>query len=269
MSKLVVPKNYRTYLKRILDAKKVSNPQFSMRAMSLHLGLSHSALGLIINGKKNLSPEMALKIARKLKLSKQERDYFCALVQFETTKDPELKADLRIKIRDLRPYPATTESSDEAFQWYDFVILAATEVAGTAFTAEHFSKRLGVPAADIQAGIDRLKGRKYLGVGTEGEWEQLVPRIVEHGSRESLIERFRMLYRRAEASITEQPVDKRLHLTETFAFSPALMKEALVATEEYSARMLALASNSREEGTPMTDVYSLMIALYNLTPTKA
>jgi uncharacterized protein (TIGR02147 family) len=267
MTKNVVSKNYRVYLKQIIETKKKTNPQFSIRAMSLHLGLSHSALGLIINGKKNLSPEMAMKIARKLKLSKQERDYFCAMVQLETTKDAELKADLRIKIRDLRPYPPITKS-EAAFQWYDFAILAATEVADTAFTAEHFSKRLGVPLADIQAGIDRLKARKYLGQGPDGQWEQLVPRILEEGPRESLIERFRLLYRRAEASITEQPFDQRLHMTETFAFSPALIGEALIATEEYSARILALASDSREEGKLMTDVYSLVIGLYNLTPYK-
>jgi hypothetical protein len=61
-----------------------------MRALAQSLGIASSLVCEVLNGKHNLSADRALQVADRLGLSPEEASYFCLLVQFETTKSPEV-----------------------------------------------------------------------------------------------------------------------------------------------------------------------------------
>ncbi len=268
--KYALSSNYRIILKRAFEERKRANPLYSLRAMSIHLGLSHSALGLIIKGTKNLSPEMALQVARKLKLEKLEQKYFCALVQLESTKDPELKAELRQKIRELRPYPTSVEvTSRTATQWYDGVILAMSEVPAIEFVPAQIARRLQLTVAEVELAFARLETLKLLERDGENKWRRPIGGryfLQATPGDPRMLQDYQMFYRKAADSIVEQPREQRSHRMETFAFSPRLVPQAQEIEERLFGQLLALASEARDVSDDHTDVYCAMFALYSLTP---
>lgn len=71
--------------------------------MALSIGISASTLSDVVNGHKNFSEEMTHEVSTKLKLVGRKARYFNALVQFETTKNQELKLLLLNQLRVLNP----------------------------------------------------------------------------------------------------------------------------------------------------------------------
>ncbi len=265
----LLSKSYRTFLRKVLQEKKAKNPSFSIRAFSLHLGMSQSSLGLVFQGRKNLSPEMALKIAKKLGLSTLQRQYFLTLVQLETTREPELKAELRRQLRAMRPYPGQRETLPSVTD-LSLVICALTEVPDFDLSVEYLAPRLRASKEEIQRHIDHLTKEGILARDAEGRWQQVGGRLIHIGGPgdQKLLDRFLNHYRLAMASITEQPKNERLHLHEIFSFTPALLAQAEELAEEFTARLLSLKAESQEEGVATTDAYCAMVTLFNLTPKK-
>lgn len=75
--------DYREYLKAFYARQKERGVRFSHRAFSRRAGLrSSNYLHLVMNGKRELSSEMAPNFARACSLSRVEADYFCELVSF-------------------------------------------------------------------------------------------------------------------------------------------------------------------------------------------
>ncbi|HET7538779.1 MAG TPA: TIGR02147 family protein [Polyangiaceae bacterium] len=75
--------DYRHFLRDLYAQKKASERGFSHRAFSKRAGLnSTNYLHLVMQGKRNLSPEMAASFARGCGLTPAEAIYFCELVTF-------------------------------------------------------------------------------------------------------------------------------------------------------------------------------------------
>ena len=75
--------DYREFLRDLYARKKATDRGFSHRAFSKRAGLrSTNYLHLVMQGKRNLSPEMAVSFARGCGLVENEATYFCELVTF-------------------------------------------------------------------------------------------------------------------------------------------------------------------------------------------
>lgn len=75
--------DFRAYLRDYYNARKASARGFSYRSFSRRAGLSSpNYLKLVIDGKRNLSPEMAKRFAEACGLPKDEQRYFIDLVAF-------------------------------------------------------------------------------------------------------------------------------------------------------------------------------------------
>src|SRR5258708_36824233 len=118
--------NYRIYLKCVLVERADANPAYSLRALARNLTLAPSYLSAILSGKKNLSAERALETAAGLQLNETEREYFCLLVQIESTTDPALKDSLLKRVRQLNPNVGVYDLSLDHFKiisdWPHFAI---------------------------------------------------------------------------------------------------------------------------------------------------
>lgn len=79
--------DYRQFLRDFYRAKKATEYGFSYRAFSRRARLrSVNYLKLVMDGERNLTPEMAHQFARGCGLDEQATDYFCELVAFNQTK---------------------------------------------------------------------------------------------------------------------------------------------------------------------------------------
>lgn len=76
--------DYRQYLSDVVEHKQSLRPSFSYRRLSQLAGLKNpSFLRLVVQGKKNMSVQVAQDVARALGLSEAESHCFCAMVGLE------------------------------------------------------------------------------------------------------------------------------------------------------------------------------------------
>jgi len=98
--------DYRAFIKAILDHWKSTRKQFSLRWFADRAGFSsHSFVGLVIAGKRNLGPDGVEKIGRIFKMKGPSLEYFRTLVrhnQAETVKEREETLEAMKKARGAR-----------------------------------------------------------------------------------------------------------------------------------------------------------------------
>jgi uncharacterized protein (TIGR02147 family) len=75
--------DYRAFLRDYYERQKEQNDGFSLRAFSKRIGLrSPNYFKLVMDGERNLTPQMAVRFADGCGLSGEASDYFCELVAF-------------------------------------------------------------------------------------------------------------------------------------------------------------------------------------------
>ncbi|MBN1605925.1 MAG: TIGR02147 family protein [Polyangiaceae bacterium] len=76
-------RDYRVFLREYYSQRKERKAGYSLRAFSQTAGLrSPNYLKLVMDGERNLTPEMALRFANSCDLSGEAADYFCELVAY-------------------------------------------------------------------------------------------------------------------------------------------------------------------------------------------
>src|SRR3989344_6735719 len=94
---------YRNFLKTHLSERRKTNHRYSQRAFAKFLGMSPGQFNMVLQGKKRISQETALKVSSRLSLNEKEKDFFCTLVQLDSAKTPESKEFLSKKLQEIHP----------------------------------------------------------------------------------------------------------------------------------------------------------------------
>jgi uncharacterized protein (TIGR02147 family) len=123
--------NYRAYLKDLYGFYKKTKPQFSYRYFSQKAGFrSPNFLKLVIEGKRNLSPESIEKFTSALKLNKKETEFFRILVhlnQARTIGEKKLYAEQLMQSRSFRHiHPLRQDQYRYYAEWYNIPIRELT-----------------------------------------------------------------------------------------------------------------------------------------------
>jgi len=123
--------DYRHFLRTYYKEKKKKNPGFSYRIICDNVGIKSTGhLTLILNGKANISVQLALKFAGYLKLKKKACDYFQYMVLFNQAKNHD---DKRIYFEKMRAFKESSVYLVESIQyeyyskWYHSAIRALLE----------------------------------------------------------------------------------------------------------------------------------------------
>lgn len=264
--------DYRTYLKSVIAEKRSKNPSYSMRVLAKQLGLTQATISMVLSGKRNLSPESALKITRHLGLNDREIEYFCTLVQFDSAKGPTVRESLAKKLMHLNPKKKIHELSVEFFRlvadWYHFAIRNLLDVDGFELTATNAAKKLGITRLEAEAAIDRLERLELIekSENNSGQYQKTKDYVLvkSHLSNEALRHFHSQMLQKASESLTTQTTNEKIVGSETFAFNPQSLKEANELTEEYFEKM----KNLSEKSNSKTEVYHLGVQFFNLTKGK-
>lgn len=245
--------NYRNYLKSILADRTAKNSAYSLRAFSRTLALSPGVLSMILSGKKNLSLERALTVARKIGLKEKETEYFLLLVQLDRITDPELRSTFFDRAAAIRPSGKVFDLSVDLFRaiadWYHLAILEALDVDGLEWNAKSLAKFLEISPIEAQAAIERLARLDLIEPRDGQKPARTVNRLLV-GSKlpnESIRKYYRQILQKAVESIETQTPKEKVFATEVFAFDEAALEEAKSITDRYLEDLLKLARKSKNK----------------------
>ena len=123
--------NYRAYLRDLYAFYKKTKPHFSYRYFSQKAGFrSPNFLKLVIEGKRNLSPESIERFTSALKLNKKETEFFRILVhlnQARTIGEKKLYAEKLMQFRSFRYiHPLRQDQYRYYAEWYNVPIRELT-----------------------------------------------------------------------------------------------------------------------------------------------
>jgi uncharacterized protein (TIGR02147 family) len=148
--------NYRAYLRDLYDFLKATKPHFSYRYFSQKAGFrSPNFLKLVIEGKRNLSPESIERFARALKLKKKEAEFFRILVhlnQARTIGEKKLYAEQLMQFRSFRfIHPLRQDQYRYYTDWYNIPIRELTSLPEFSEDPAWIARSLAPPISPQQA----------------------------------------------------------------------------------------------------------------------
>jgi uncharacterized protein (TIGR02147 family) len=264
--------SYRSYLKEVLAERVKRNSKYSLRAMAKHLGVSSSALSEIMNGLANFSLNSARKIATKLDLSNGEVEYFCSLVQLESSRDPEVRESLLEKIKSLNPNkPKAHDLSVDLFkqrsEWYYSAILAMFQLSQTEMTSQIISKRLGISKIEAEVAVDCLIRLDLLERNKAGKITLTHAQFMtqsDASNNEALRKFYRQMMQKAGDALENQSTKERISGYETLAIA----NEALPEAKEIIEKCFQDIASLSEKYPKRKNVYHLVLHFFNLTHGK-
>ena len=157
------------FLEQLLNSEKAHRKDFSLDKMAETLGLSRSALSMVLSGKRNITNSLIHSLARELKFSESEHLYWEALVHFHQAENDTDKIWFQKKLTTVKSERRTTSIRTPApnlvSAWYVPAILvylidlsqgSASEVVSEVAT------KLSLPTELVRNVIEKLEGDGFL-----------------------------------------------------------------------------------------------------------
>jgi len=167
--KLGVFTDYRPYLKEFYEYRreqtKGSLRPYSYATFAAAADIkSPNYLKLIIDGQRNLSPEMARKFAKAMNLTREETEEFVALVDFTQAQEPiernrylKVLADIRVR-QQLKSGEIKQETWEKVPSWVTWVLYALADQKGAGYDIQELFEIMRGKARpdDIRRSLERL-----------------------------------------------------------------------------------------------------------------
>ncbi|MDO8519255.1 MAG: TIGR02147 family protein [Deltaproteobacteria bacterium] len=177
--------DYRLFLKDMCRFRKKESSHFSQRQLLRQAGFkSSNFLKLIVDGKRNLSPEGVWKLAKALKLSKPESTFFETLVLFSQAKTLEEKNRHYEKILQTKAYNNVKKLAASQYAYFsDWKFVAFRELVclkGFQENPEWINRKLGTKLSsdEIVKMIEMLLTLNLLARTADGRLRQTDEKIV-------------------------------------------------------------------------------------------
>jgi uncharacterized protein (TIGR02147 family) len=235
--------------------------------MARQMGLAPSLLSDVLSGSRNISLERSMVVSRSLPLTTRERDYFTALVQFETARDPEAKSLILEKINSLRARAPVHDVGLDSFQaiseWYHFPILEMTQLHGVTVNPMTIARQLEITRMEAAAALERLERLGLLRKTEDGRYEKLHDNNIAQSphKNEALRNFHRKLLQKAIESLETQSPEEKWIGSETVAIDPKQLPEAYEIIEEFMNKMVRLF----DRGKKRTRIYHMGLQLFRLS----
>ena len=228
---------------------KKTNSRISMRAFAKRLGISHSAMSEILNGKRRVSKEKAEQFADALHISGEDRKIF---------------------LSDFRKVDPTYQVlPDEVFQALAdpdyFHVLTLVDTRNFSASPEWIAKRLGITSDKSSTIFKTLQDLKLIAKNKEGEWQLTNNRLSTKNdiASKAIQMSHQISLDRAKDALTSIPVNLRFFLSATMSTDNEKYRLAIDMLKDTMNRISELFETSEKE-----EVYKLQIALFPVTKTQ-
>lgn len=244
--------DYRLFLKEFYTEKRTENPKFSYRFMAERVGFKSAGhFTKIIQGKANISVELALRFANFFRFNRKQTDYFQALVlynQAKTHDDKRRYFEKTMTFKDARIVTINAPQYEFYEKWYYAVVREL--LAYFPFKDDYAGL-----AAQIDPSISEQEARKAIDVlsrlgfiikDTDGYYRQADPLIKSNPETSSLaIDNFILnSLDLARKAIDRFPKDSRKLSTTTITVSRKTYDTIVNELREFRAHILNLAQQA-------------------------
>jgi len=260
--------DYRLYVRDAIAKKQTdSNRKLSLRSIAYKMDLSPAYLSTVMNKKKHLSVDTALKVAEWLDLTTTEIEYLTGLVQVTHESDDIKIGKIQKRLAGLSQFhrrkKIETKSFDPILDINHISTLVLMSGAHSQVTAADLTQLLTLEVGEAekilsnlsQAGLIKLVNNKYV---RSEECSHLLKSAVPSASIRSF---YKQMLDRSKWAIDNLPMESRIVGTETIILDTVQMKEAESIIEECFNRITALSQESKLKN----DVFALGIQLFKLT----
>lgn len=258
--------NYREIIKEHVGNRVKKNPLYSMRAFAKQIGISPSHLCRVLQGKKNLSSDAALKIAFELNLSNKKREEFLDLVSYEIA-DEHIKQAIYKKLQSKQYNSNHKTLNVEIFKvisdWYHFTIFELSKTPDFKSDIKWIARKIGISVSDTKSAIDRLI---KVGLLHKSANDNLVPgenfelQTSDDISLIAIKKHHEQILSKAKESLL-LPVDVREFQSLQFLLNPKDLKAAKLMVRNFINEFEETFKNKKNS----TEVFQLSLQCFALT----
>ncbi|MEW6441617.1 MAG: TIGR02147 family protein [bacterium] len=243
--------NYRTYLKDLYAYLKENKPHFSYRYFSSKAGFrSPNLLKLVIEGKRNLSPESIGKFIHALKLNKTEGEFFRTVVHLNQARTADEKRFYAEQLMRFRPFryihPIRKDQYEYYSQWYNLPIRELLSLPAFSEDPDWVAKILVPPISPQQArrALELLLALGLIRHDESGRVVQTDAFITtgDEVTSASVTLYHREMLRRASEAIDSFPPQQRDISSLTLALSEKNFKHIKQLIQKFRKELLAIAN---------------------------
>ena len=265
--------DYREFLKAAFEELKEKRPHFSHRLFAKQAGFASSNYAmLVMQGKRNLSGDGIMKIARALRLKKAEAEFFENLVRFNQAATDAEKGFYYERIAANRRYAAARPLERGQYEYYaKWYIPAIREMVllkefreDPAWIAAHLKP--AITSREAEAALKLLIELGLLIRNDRGRLAQRDAHIAggEEVSSLAMTTFQREMIERAAASIEATPPAEREIGSLTFAVSRGKLAEAKRMIREFRSRLAGFLAEEQSADA----VYQFNVQLFDLSTDK-
>ncbi len=153
--------DYREILHGELARRIKQNPRYSQGAFARDLSLTPSRLSEILHGKQGVSNQVAQQIAKHMRFSEEETQYFLDLVESQHGRSRLLREAARIRLQRFQRSPLADMIGDDTFHlisdWYNVAVLELLRLDDKRQDALWIARRLRIPVEQATDALQRLE----------------------------------------------------------------------------------------------------------------
>ncbi len=260
---------YREFLKAYLNWQKEHNPVFSHRWFTQKAGYRSTGLYLdILNGKSNLTVNMASKFAKAMKLSEREHEYLVLMILYNSCKNKTAKEQYLGEMKRFVPtkYTQLKEHQKRYYEnWYYSAIreaLCIVDIADDSSSLARFLKP-NITVPEVEEALETLRELDLIEQNDNGYWKvrnACLSAGAEIGPQSIRTYHHNMISL-AQQSITRFPPEKRYVTSQSLAISQKKYLELLTKIKSIYMELF----DSVEEDSNEQYVYQFNIQFFPLT----
>ncbi len=259
--------DYRKFLADYYHTKKENSRFFSYRYFSQKTGLnSPSFLKAVIDGKRNLTRQMAERFCKALNLSLKETMYFCNLVLFNQAKTSSEKQEhymvLRSMVGLVKESVLNADQYDYFANWYTSVIRELICLYDFKQDYQLLADMVkpAISQSEAKSAVNLLLKLKLVETGSNGIYQQTAKAIVADSSIQSIGTRsfMRAMIEHSKSALDTFDRNERHISGITMGISPEAYDVLAAEIEAFKDRIKVIVNNDSGSNR----IYQMNIALF-------
>lgn len=250
-------------LKKIFEERRKSQSDYSLRAFAREIGLSHTLLSLVMNGKKDLSIKSMLKICQVLGAENAWTGILLNLIQQSSALKRE--APTQVLMEEENSFFILEHDKFRLLKdWYHIAILDLTQLDTFKPSVSWISEQLGISPLQAEFAVNRLVRLGLLKI--EGKkWKKthqkmtISPLSGDEGIKAFHKQMISKALQKLEASTPENTQEKDITAI-TIPADPRRLKEARKKIERFRKQMLSFLAKDGHK----TELFQLNVQLFSL-----
>jgi uncharacterized protein (TIGR02147 family) len=231
--------------------------------------MTSSQVSRVLNGKRNISPDLARIVADKIFLNENEKSFFVSLVTAAGSRNRSARQkaieqlENRTEIRKLSgPVQLEIDKLKTISDWYHIAILDLTTLANFTPTPSSIASYLGISRMEAKLALDRLKKLALVEKDSSGNLRKTDRyTAITSGVPNSSIRKYhKQMLSKAIQAIDEQSIEDRYIVSKSMAISKDNLESYKNLVKKFKEELTRLVSQE----TDANSLYQVNVQLFEI-----